>query len=159
MLTARIGDNALLPGRIVWRRSLLAGMWFSFCNNSAFSVFEYYMPTYFQTVRGVSASQSGILCLPFIVGLFASILIGGSGTSITGYYAPFMIITSILTPIATGLLTTLHVKQSLVSLIGYQALLGIGAGLGFQGPQSAIQTVLCKLTPPEQEFFIRLIIS
>lgn len=39
----RKGDNALLPGRIVWRRSLLAGMWFSFCNNSALAVFEYYV--------------------------------------------------------------------------------------------------------------------
>ena len=39
----RRGDNALLPGRIMRRRSLLAGMWFSFCNNSTLSVFEYYV--------------------------------------------------------------------------------------------------------------------
>lgn len=39
----RKGDNVLLPGRIIWRRSLLAGMWFSFCNNSAYSVLEYYV--------------------------------------------------------------------------------------------------------------------
>ena len=53
-----------------------------------------------------------------------------------------MIMTSILTPIAAGLLTTLQVNQSLGSLIGYQALLGVGTGLGFQGPQVAAQTVL-----------------
>lgn len=77
-----------------------------------------------------------------MAGLSFSILLGGSFTSLTGSYTLFMIVTSILTPIAAGLLTTLHLNQSLASLIGYQALLGVGTGLGFQGPQVAAQTIL-----------------
>ncbi|KAE8147449.1 major facilitator superfamily domain-containing protein [Aspergillus avenaceus] len=138
----RKGDNALLPGRIMRRRSLLAGMWFSFCNSSTLSVLGYYIPTYLQVVRGASATMSGILCLPIVVGQSLAILTGSSAVSILGYYAPFMILTAILTPIAAGLLTTLQVKQSLASLLCYQALLGVGGGIGFQGPQIAAQTVL-----------------
>ncbi|RAL07449.1 MDR family MFS transporter [Aspergillus homomorphus CBS 101889] len=138
----REGDNALLPGRVMRSRSVLAGMWFGLCNNSSLSVFEYYMPTYFQAVRGVSATISGVLCLPIVVGLILSILVGSSLTSAIGYYTPFMIITAVLSPIAAGLLTTLQTEQSLASLICYQALLGVGTGIGFQGPQVAVQTVL-----------------
>lgn len=108
----------------------------------------YQMPTYFQVVRGASAAESGVLCLPFVVAFFVSILIGSSATGLVGYYKPFMIVTSILTPISAGLLTTLHVKQSLGSLIGYQAFLGVGAGLGFQGPQVAAQAVLSASDSP-----------
>ncbi|KAK6821547.1 hypothetical protein RU639_007677 [Aspergillus parasiticus] len=138
----RRGDNALLPGRIMRRRSLLAGMWFSFCNNSTLSVFEYYMPIYFQVVRGASATVSGVLSLPIAIGVPVAVMCGSSATSFLGYYTPFMIITGILTPIAAGLLTTVSVEQSLTSLLCYQALLGVGAGVGFQGPQVAAQTIL-----------------
>ncbi|KAE8387565.1 major facilitator superfamily domain-containing protein [Aspergillus alliaceus] len=138
------GDNALLPGRIMRRCSLLAGMWFSFCNNSTLSVFEYYMPTYFQVVRGTSATASGALSLPIAIGVPLAVFCGSSATSLLGYYTPFMIVTGILTLIAAGLLTTL----SLTSFLCYKALLGIGAGVGFRGPQVAVQTVLSVKDSP-----------
>lgn len=100
------------------------------------------MPIYFQTVKEVSASKSGILVLPTVIGLTISTLFSGSAVSIVGYYAPFMLLTSILTPIGTGLLTTLDVDAVLARLICYQALFGFGCGIGYQGPQSAAQTVL-----------------
>lgn len=100
------------------------------------------MPTYFQAIHGSSATISGVLCLPIVVGLTISILVGSSLTSAIGYYTPFMILTAILSPIAAGLLTTLRTDQSLASLICYQALLGVGTGIGYQGPQVAVQTVL-----------------
>ncbi|KAB8235333.1 major facilitator superfamily domain-containing protein [Aspergillus alliaceus] len=142
------GDNALLPGRIMRRCSLLAGMWFSFCNNSTLSVFKYYMPTYFQVVRGTSATASGALSLPIAIGVPLAVFCGSSATSLLGYYTPFMIVTGILTLIAAGLLTTLSVKQSLTSFLCYKALLGIRAGVGFRGPQVAVQTVLSVKDSP-----------
>ena len=99
------------------------------------------MPIYFQSIRGLSASRSGILTLPTIIGLMISLPIAGSATSFIGYYTPFMLLTSLLTPIATGLFTTLKVSMPLVNLIIYEALLGIGAGIGWQAPQVAAQSV------------------
>ena len=158
------GDRATLPPRIIMQRSILFGASFSFCNNAALAVIDYYvgtashlvlkpltplqMPIYFQAVKEVSPTQSGIMILPTVAGLMIACVFAGSATSIIGYYAPFMIITSVLTPIATGLLTTLKVDADLASLICYQALLGFGAGIGFQAPQVAAQTILSQADAP-----------
>ena len=53
-----------------------------------------------------------------------------------------MLVTTVLTPIAAGLLTTLKVDTGLSALICYQGLLGFAAGIGFQGPANAVQTIL-----------------
>lgn len=39
----RKGDDATLPPRVFGNRSLIAGFWFSFCNNSALSIVDYYV--------------------------------------------------------------------------------------------------------------------
>ncbi|KAL8834114.1 MAG: hypothetical protein Q9170_003917 [Blastenia crenularia] len=141
-LQVRKGNLATLPLRLITRRSVLAGLAFSLCNNSALSVVDYYMPIYFQSVKELSPTKSGIMVVPTVVGLMLSLLFAGTATSVVGYYAPFMILTSVLTPIAAGLLTTLEVDAKIVTLICYQALLGFGAGIRFQGPQVAMQTIL-----------------
>ena len=99
-------------------------------------------------MNSASATKSGALCLPTVIGLFISVVLGGSGTSILGYYVPFMIGSSILMPIAAGLLTTLTTRTSLAPLIAYQFLLGFGCGLGFQGPQTAASTVFSQVDAP-----------
>jgi len=71
----------------------------------------------------------------------ASIISGGLITTL-GYYAPFMILSSIITAIGSGLLTTLEVDTGSPKWIGFQALVGVGVGLGMQQPLMAVQTVL-----------------
>lgn len=100
------------------------------------------MPIYFQAVKGVSASRSGILSLPIVIPFIISLLVGSTLTSLVGYYTLFMLLTSLIAPISAGLLTTLADDAPLSRLLGYQALLGIGCGIGFQAPQVAAQTVL-----------------
>jgi hypothetical protein len=106
------------------------------------------MPIYFQAVKEVSAATSGVLTIPQVVGLAISVVFSGTATSIVGYYTPFMYITSILTPVAAGLLTTIEINEKLASLIGYQALLGFSAGIGIQAPQVAAQTILSQQDAP-----------
>jgi MFS family permease len=100
------------------------------------------MPLYFQNSRGMTATMSGVTLLPIIIGLIISIILSGYLTSIVGYYNPFMLASSVATPIAHGLLTTLTQATPIWKIIVFQGLLGIGAGIGFQGPQVAVQTVL-----------------
>ncbi|CAH0037625.1 unnamed protein product [Clonostachys rhizophaga] len=45
-------------------------------------------------------------------------------------------------PIAAGLVTTFEVDTSMIKLIMYTALCGLAYGIGFSGPQNAVQTVL-----------------
>lgn len=138
----RRGDTATLPPQIMKRRSVMAGFVFVVASNSAGNVLEYYLPTYYQVVRGFPPAQSGYMMLPFIIAGTIGALIHGFGTSKSGYYAPFMLLGSILMPVAAGLMTTVNIDTALVQLIVYTALSGLGYGIGFAGPQNAVQTIL-----------------
>lgn len=80
--------------------------------------------------------------LPTIITVvLVSILAGGLVTA-CGYYTPFMIASSIIMTIGAGLLSTLEVDSGHPKWIGYQALFGIGLGLGMQQPMIVVQTAL-----------------
>lgn len=53
-----------------------------------------------------------------------------------------MFATSILAPIASGLLTILDLDENVAKVAAVLGFLGAAIGLGVQGPQLAVQTVL-----------------
>jgi len=86
--------------------------------------------------------HSGIDSLPLILSqVVASILAGGLITKI-GYYTPFMIASSVIMAVGTGLLSTLNVSSSHTEWIPFEIICGFGAGLGMQQPLLAAQNVL-----------------
>ncbi|KAF4338404.1 major facilitator superfamily transporter [Fusarium beomiforme] len=141
-LQYRQGDSALLPPRILKQRSIIAGMWYGACCEGVLAVTEYYMSIYFQGVRGYTPTKAGLLALPMVGGLSIALIISGLGTTWIGYYYPFMLATSVLTPIASGLLTTLNLEEQIAKAVGLLTFLGVAVGLGLQGPQVALQAVL-----------------
>ncbi|KAH7146241.1 major facilitator superfamily domain-containing protein [Dactylonectria macrodidyma] len=136
------GEGAIIPPKVWKQRSILAGTWFSACCEGILGVTEYYMSIYFQGVKGYSATKSGVLALPMIGGMGAALIASGVGTTVIGYYYPFMMATSVLAPIASGLLTTLDLEENIGKAVGLLAFVGAAVGLGIQGPQIALQTVL-----------------
>ncbi|KAI1610795.1 permease of the major facilitator superfamily [Exophiala viscosa] len=142
------GENATLPLRILKQRSILSGAFFAGCCTASFTIVEYYMAIYLQAVRGYTPLHSALFSLPQVISLCIACVLAGAGTTLTGYYVPFMFICTVLGSIGAGLLTTLPVDATLASLICFQALLGFGVGLGVQGPQVAAQTVLSEKEVP-----------
>ncbi|CAI7670061.1 unnamed protein product [Penicillium pancosmium] len=138
----RRGDSAALPFRVIKNRSVIAGFIFVTCTNSMTNVLEWYLPTYYQVVRSRTPSESGYLMIPILAGMMLGLFLQGIGTSTFGYYAPFMIFASICMPIAAGLMTTYTLDTSLTKIILYSGLVGFSGGIGFQGPQAAVQTML-----------------
>lgn len=138
----RRGDKATLPPRILTNRSVMAGFVFSSCTNSALGVFEYYLPTYFQSIRSYTAAESGYMMLPLLVGFLIGIMTLGAGVNAVGYYVPFMLLGSTAMPIFSGLMTTFTTSTSVAKTVGYTLSMGFAAGIGLQAPQSAVQTVL-----------------
>ena len=137
-------DNATVPPRILRMRSIAAAAWFAFCLGGSFFVLIYYIPIWFQAIKGASAVSSGVRNLPMILGLVILSIISGVAITLTGYYTPFMIVSSVFMSIGVGLLSTWSVSTGHSQWIGYQALYGFGVGLGMQQPLMAAQTV-CKL--------------
>jgi predicted MFS family arabinose efflux permease len=55
-----------------------------------------YIPQYQQIVRGNTPTESGLLMLPFVVGMLGASLTSGRLISKTGHYKPFPIIGTLL---------------------------------------------------------------
>jgi hypothetical protein len=65
----------------------------------------------------------------------------GASIGVVGYYKPFMVASGVISAIGCGLLYTLDMHSSEAQYLGYQALLGVGLGLGVQVPMIAMQAL------------------
>jgi MFS family permease len=133
-----------IPRLVASSRSMIFSTLFAFCLSAAISILSFYLPLWFQAIKGASAFDSGVMLLPVILGLLAGTLIAGVLVTILGYYQPFMVLSGIFAAIGAGLLTSFNADTPTSVWIGYLSLVGIGAGLGFQQPFLAVQTVLEK---------------
>jgi predicted MFS family arabinose efflux permease len=135
-------EKGTVPPRIVKQRSIAASIWFGFFNGAGLTIIMYYLPIWFQAVKGVDAFKSGIMLLPLILSTVFASLSSGFFVSKVGYYSPFFILSSIIMATGSGLLTTFNLATGHAKWIGYQVLLGIGIGFGAQQPLNVAQTVL-----------------
>jgi MFS family permease len=135
-------ENATVPPRLVKQRSIAAAMWFSFFIGSSMTVMLYYLPIWFQAIKGVSAIKSGVMLLPLIISVVITSISSGIFVSKVGYYAPCFIFSSILMAIGAGLMSTFTLTTGHAKWIGYQAVFGLGVGFGMQQPINVVQTVL-----------------
>ncbi|PGH13473.1 hypothetical protein AJ79_03603 [Helicocarpus griseus UAMH5409] len=137
-----VGNDATVPKRIVFRRTISFGSLFGFCLGGAFFIVVYYVPIWFQAVHGVSPMQSGINNIPLIMAQVVGTVGSGIATVAIGHYMPFVYGSVVLMSIGAGLLTTFHVHTPSSQWIGYQIIFGLGVGLGFQQPITAAQAIL-----------------
>lgn len=135
-------DTATVPPRIFAQRSIAAGIWSTFCIGGSMMIMVYYLPIWFQAIKGVNAVNSGIRLLPMVLPMVIGSVLSGVLTSRVGYYTPFMLFGVVLLSIGAGLLTTLQVGTGEPRWLGYQVLYGLGMGMTFQAPNLAAQTVL-----------------
>jgi len=124
------------------KRSVWAAATFAFFLGSVFFVTVYYLPIWFQAVKGVDAYQSGIRNIPVLLAVVVGTIVSGGLVSKIGYYTPFMLASTVLTSVGAGLFTTFELDTGSPKWIGYQVICGFGIGLGLQLPLVAIQTVL-----------------
>ncbi|KAI0840307.1 putative MFS aflatoxin efflux pump [Hypoxylon sp. FL0890] len=135
-------NTATIPPRIFKQRSILAGNWATICIGGHMMVFVYFLPIWFQAIKGASAVDSGIRLLPITLSMVVASITNGIFVSKIGYYAPTMLVGTCLMSIGAGLLTTLQLDTATGKWIGYQILYGFGMGMCFQAPNLAAQRVL-----------------
>ena len=102
----------------------------------------YYLPFYFQVIKGTSAANSGIRILPYFVSVTMSAVVTGSCVTAIGIYVPFMWLGSIMLTVGSALLHLLNTESTTSRWIGYQLLTGIGFGMAFQVPYTALHATL-----------------
>lgn len=102
----------------------------------------YFLPLWFQAVRGSSAVASGLSNLPLLISVVAVSLAAGGLVTLWGHYAPFMLLSTLLMSLGYGLSTTLGPDSPAAAWVGFQLLAGAGVGAGLQQPLMAVQAVL-----------------
>jgi MFS family permease len=91
-----------------------------------------FLPQYQQYVQGASATNSGLLLLPMMVGIIMSSLTAGQVSSRTGHYKTFPILGPILMTIGLLLLSTMGVHTSRTVTGVFMFVMGLGMGQLFQ---------------------------
>ena len=105
-----------------------------------------YLPLFMQGVLGVSATQSGNLLTPLLMGVVVASIIGGQAISRTGEYKLLGIIGSVL--VAIGMILFARMGADTARLYVATAMVIAGFGMGFLQPvyTLAVQNV----APPER---------
>lgn len=134
LLQWRLGEAATIPPRIVTQSMICSASWFAFFISGAFFLFIYFLPIYFQALKGLTALRSGIDNLPLILANVIVVIVSGFAVSRLGYINPFCRGSMVFAAIGSGLLTTVSIDTNTAS---YQILFGIGSRLGFQQPPNA----------------------
>ena len=127
-------ERALLVGRLIKNKTIALACVYVCINAASFFILIYYLPIYFQSIDGVSAADSGVRNLPFILGIGIFTIFSGGFVTVTGHYTGLMVVGSVLSTIGAGLIYTLNIGSPSSEWIGYQVLAGIGAGLTIQIP-------------------------
>ncbi|EEQ32236.1 major facilitator superfamily transporter [Microsporum canis CBS 113480] len=139
---AHLGPVATIPRTIIRQRSMLFASFYSFTQGGVNFGILYYVPLWFQAVKGHDAVRSGLDIVTFIAGMTVTMMITGYILTKGGYSAPFMVLCVIVVSVACGLLTTWTPNSGVAKIFGYLTLYGLGQGFGWQQPILIAQTVL-----------------
>lgn len=87
----------------------------------------YFLPLYFQFVKGDSAIIAGVRMLPYVVSQSVVGVLSGFFVSKTGYYVPCYIFAGVFCIAGAATLYTVSPDTPLANVYGYETLLGIGS--------------------------------
>ncbi|WP_425315540.1 MFS transporter [Streptomyces nanshensis] len=88
-----------------------------------------YLPTYLQMVDGASATESGLLMLPMMLGIVGGSIVSGQLITRTGRYRTYPIVGGAVSVVGMWLLSGLEAGTSRLEYSLWQAVLGTGIGL------------------------------
>ncbi|KAH8803437.1 major facilitator superfamily domain-containing protein [Xylogone sp. PMI_703] len=136
------GDSAMVPFKLLSRRTIVASSLTSMCVFGSLFVIIYYIPEWFQVIKGASPVKSGVMNIALFVPQIIGSIMAGVMINKFGYCNPWIITGCAFSSIAAGLFSTFDVTSGHAAWIGFQVLCGLGAGFSMETPLTAAQTVL-----------------
>src|SRR5947207_4065077 len=80
-----MGNDATVPLHIASQRSVIAGIWCELCVGAALYTLVYFLPIWFQGIKGASAWKSGAMLIPLLLGMIVSSIVTGILVTVFGY--------------------------------------------------------------------------
>ncbi|MFF8021772.1 MDR family MFS transporter [Streptomyces sp. NPDC007896] len=118
----------IVPLHIIKQRTTVLAILGSLASGTAMFAASVYLSQYFQTSRGYTATEAGLLTIPMMGGILVSSILAGRLLSKTGKLKPFVVVGSVLLTAGFAGLGTIDHQTSLVFMS--VAMLCIGAGVG-----------------------------
>ncbi|KAL2139652.1 hypothetical protein VTI28DRAFT_4877 [Corynascus sepedonium] len=85
----RVGDIAIIPGNVVRRREVWSSCAHMFSMSFVVFIANYFLPVYFQAVKGAGPTMSGLYMLPAILSQLGVVVLAGAAVSRLGYFMPW----------------------------------------------------------------------
>ncbi|RFN54547.1 major facilitator superfamily domain, general substrate transporter [Fusarium flagelliforme] len=106
----------------------------------------YYIPLYFQFIRGDGPLDAGVRLLPLVISMIVATIVSGLMLPKTPCFSPWYIGGSVLVLVGTALMYTIDENTNNANIYGYSIMIGFGAGcyvvIGF--------TILQSLVPVQE---------
>jgi len=138
----KFAEHPIMPLRLFTHRTTVSCYAIGFFHGFVFIAGCYFLPLYFQAVRGATPLLSGVYVLPYVVIL--SIVSGLAGLLIsrTGRYQQVIWAGTAIQALGFGLLVRLTRTSNWGELAIYQILAGVGSGPLFQAPLIAVYAAI-----------------
>ncbi|KAI8147048.1 major facilitator superfamily domain-containing protein [Fennellomyces sp. T-0311] len=142
VVEVKYAKEPLMPPRLFKNRTVVALMSVNVLFGMTFYPMIFYMPTYFQAVRGDSATWSGIRMVPMEAAIGAFAALGGFIITKYGVYRSLLVSGIILLATSIGLFSLFTIKTSWPMIYGLIFMNGIGGGLFLAANSIAIQAAV-----------------
>ncbi|RWA08692.1 hypothetical protein EKO27_g6424 [Xylaria grammica] len=133
-----------IPPRLFSNRTSAVGFTLSFLSGVLLEWVVYFLPLYFQALKGASPLESAVDTLPFNIFLIPTAAIGGILMTKTGTYRPLHGAAYIFLAIGLGLSSLLNASSSKAEWVIFQIIIALGLGCTFVTLLPAIQASLSE---------------
>ncbi|KAK2745532.1 hypothetical protein FQN57_003657 [Myotisia sp. PD_48] len=118
-----------VPNRLFSNRTSATAFVLTFLSSILVQILAYFLPVYFQAVKGTTSLRSGVNFLPFAIGTLVFATLSGVLLSKFGAYRPLHAVAFALSAVGFGLLTLLDGNTSTVAWVFFQIIASAGAGM------------------------------
>jgi len=140
----RRAKEPILPLDLFRERTFSAAVVAVFALGAAMFVTIIYVPLFAQGVLGESASSSGAVLTPLMLGIITTSIVAGQLVSRTGHYRPVLIAGPPLLAVGFFLLAGLGVHSSQLDVTRDVVIVGLGIGLMMQTLTVAVQNSVSR---------------
>ncbi|KAJ5447411.1 hypothetical protein N7445_002232 [Penicillium cf. griseofulvum] len=133
-----------IPLRLFSSGTATCALWIAFIQSVLLYWVGYFLPIYFQAIRGSTATESGLFVLPTTAAIAPFGIITGIIIAMTGKYRVFHFLGYTFLTIASGLFSLLDDDSPARDWAGFQILFGAGSGMIFSSTLPPIQASLSE---------------
>ncbi|CRG92626.1 Putative HC-toxin efflux carrier TOXA [Talaromyces islandicus] len=135
-------ERALIVPEIIMRRTVAAACVLAFFIYAVLILHGYYLPIWFQAIKGTSTENSGVNMLAYVLPNAIFSLLTGVFITKVGYFTPPAIVGCAITVAGAGLISTLQPTTDTAKWAGFVCLVAAGIGMAIQQSFTAVQSVL-----------------